>query len=275
MSKAKTRSEDTDLGDAPPDSRRVVPLHGRGRVPSEPLPSQEAAPASARSKTLPPPTRERRSFSQQRAHDTYTALIRAASEVFAEMGYDTAQTTDIAQAAGVSVGTFYRYFADKRQVFIEMITEHLEEAYERILANLSSEVFAVTRTAADRRAAVDRVLDVLFEHSAEHPDLHRVFLGMSLRDMDVARIRGEFEERGRTAIAALIRTVVPREWVPDPIAAAEVIQIAAQEIAVFTVGGRGHERSQAQSGALREALGSMIFRYLFAAPAPIGPGAGE
>ena len=85
----------------------------------------------------------------------------------------------------------------------------------------------------------------------------------------------EHTVRGRTAIAALIRTVVPREWVPDPIAAAEVIQIAAQEIAVFTVGGRGHERSQAQSGALREALGSMIFRYLFAAPAPIGPGAGD
>ncbi|MCB9606546.1 MAG: TetR/AcrR family transcriptional regulator [Polyangiaceae bacterium] len=253
MSKPKAPSEspaalldlDPAGSDDAPESGRVVPLHGR-------------------SKSVPPPTRHRRSFSQQRAHDTYTSLIRAAAIVFARMGFDSAQTTDIAQEAGVSVGTFYRYFADKRQAFIEMITEHLEDAYERILANLSPEVFAAER---DRQAAVDLVLDVLFEHTAEHPELHRVFLGMSLRDIDVARIRAEFESRGRTVIAALVREVVPQSHVPDPVAAAEVIQIAAQEIAVFTVGGRG-VKSEARAEALREALGSMIFRYLFAdAPA--------
>lgn len=211
----------------------------------------------------PPATRSVRRFPQARAQKTYERLLDAAGVVFAAKGYDEAQTPDIAKQAGVSVGTFYRYFADKRQVFIEMITEHLETAYARILERLQPEDFSPSASVAQRRAAVQHALDVLFAHAAEHPDIHRVFLGMSLRDVEVSRIRADFETKGRDMLAMLIATVCPSSRVPDPVAAAEVLQIAASEVAIFTVGGRGDQRTPVHADAVRGALADMIGRWLF------------
>lgn len=219
--------------------------------------------ARAERASVPPPTRGTRTFTQKRARATYDALMAAAGEVFAEKGFDATQTPDIARRAGVSVGTFYRYFADKRQAFIEMITEYLEQAYEAVMSNLTPDAFAVTRTPRDKRAAVDHVIDVLFHNAAEHPDLHFVFLAMSMRDPEVAAIRLRFEQRGRQALAALIETVVPAGRIPDAMAAAEVIQLAAEEAATTTTGGRGPAKSPERAQALRDALTEMIYRYVF------------
>lgn len=223
---------------------------------AEPAPSSDRRPSA-------PPTRGTRDFAQKRARATHAALIEASAKVFSELGFDAAQTPDIARAAGVSVGTFYRYFADKRQAFIEMIDAHLAQAYQQVMAEMTVEAFASTGIAS-RRAAVDRVMDILFANAATHPDLHRVFLGMSLRDDEVARIRTEYERRGREALAALIAQIVPRDRIADPIAAAEVIQIASQEVAIATVGGRdASPKSESARRALREELASMLTRYAF------------
>lgn len=213
--------------------------------------------------SVPPPTRDTRSFTQKRARATYDALMAASAEVFAEKGFDATQTPDIARRAGVSVGTFYRYFADKRQAFIEMINDYLEQTYQSVMGDLTPDAFGVTRTARDKRAAVDHVIDVLFQNAARHPDLHFVFLAMSMRDPEVAEIRMRFEKRGREALAALIEAVVPRERIPDPLAAAEVIQLASEEAATTTGGGRGPAKSPERAQALRGALTDMIYRYVF------------
>lgn len=213
--------------------------------------------------SVPPPTRDTREFAQERARATHAALLRAAAKVFAGKGFDEAQTPDIARAAGVSVGTFYRYFADKRQAFIEMIQLHLQESYERVMESLTPEAFGETRSQDDRRATIDHVIDVLFRNTAENPELHRVFVGMSLRDPEVSRIRVDFEEKSRHALAALIEQIVPRERVPDPLAAAEVIQIASQEVALATIGLHGDAPTRAGSDALRRALADMLYRYVF------------
>ena len=147
---------------------------------------------SRTTETAAPATRDTREFAQQRAKETHAALLAAALEVFADKGFDDAQTPDIARAAGVSVGTFYRYFADKHQAFIEAITAHLERVHERVMSNLTVEVFRATLTAEERRAAIDHVIEILFQIVAEQPQLQRVFIGMSLRDPAVMRIRSEF-----------------------------------------------------------------------------------
>ena len=59
-------------------------------------------------------------FKQSRSQATYEALLDAATRVFAKRGYDAAQTPEIAAEAGVSTGALYRYFSDKRQMFIEI-----------------------------------------------------------------------------------------------------------------------------------------------------------
>jgi len=210
-----------------------------------------------------PATRDTREFAQQRAKETHAALLSAALEVFADKGFDDAQTPDIARVAGVSVGTFYRYFADKHQAFVEAITAHLERVHERVMANLTVEVFRATLTAEERRAAIDHVIEILFQIVAEQPQLQRVFIGMSLRDPAVMRIRNDFAARACAGVAALMVQVAPPGRIPDPEAAARVIQIAAEEVAIVTMGGRGPAEAPERVLALRSALAEMFLRYVF------------
>lgn len=204
-----------------------------------------------------------RSFVQQRARDTRQRLLAAAAELFTERGYDDTQTPDIAERAGVAVGTFYRYFSDKRQAFFELSALHLEQSYQSVVTRLTPEAFAATRTRRERRATIDQVIDILFESTAESPGLTREFLAFAMRDAELARLRDDYEERGRLAIAALIRANLPAARIPDADAAARVISVAAQDVALVTAGLRGPAPSPREAKAIRAALADMFYRYAF------------
>jgi AcrR family transcriptional regulator len=70
---------------------------------------------------------------QSRGKATQARLMEAAAAAFGTLGYDGVRVDDIASEAGVSHGTFYRYFADKAAVF----SEHVEIATAEISALLS------------------------------------------------------------------------------------------------------------------------------------------
>jgi len=53
----------------------------------------------------------------QRGDATRQRLLGAAAAVFVERGYAGATTKEIARRAGISEGTIYRHFADKREIF--------------------------------------------------------------------------------------------------------------------------------------------------------------
>lgn len=53
----------------------------------------------------------------ERGEATRRQLLDAATAVFSELGYAGATTHKIAKAAGVSEGTIYRHFTDKRELF--------------------------------------------------------------------------------------------------------------------------------------------------------------
>lgn len=63
------------------------------------------------------PTRRERRAALRRAQ-----ILDAAEVVFAARGYHGATTRELAQAADVSEGTLYNYFASKRDLFIGLMT---------------------------------------------------------------------------------------------------------------------------------------------------------
>ena len=66
--------------------------------------------------TLGPPTQGRREAHKQA---TRLALQQAADRLFAEQGYGATTVRDIAEAAGVTERTFFRYFTGKEELIIE------------------------------------------------------------------------------------------------------------------------------------------------------------
>jgi len=75
-------------------------------------------------------------ISPQRMRDRYEAILGAATRVFAEKGYSTASITEIAQAADISDGLIYKYFANKRDLLEHVLTSF----YERTISDLEAKV---------------------------------------------------------------------------------------------------------------------------------------
>ncbi len=58
---------------------------------------------------------------RQQANQKREQILKAATELFSQKGYDKTTISDIADALSMSRGTFYLYFKDKRELFIECI----------------------------------------------------------------------------------------------------------------------------------------------------------
>jgi AcrR family transcriptional regulator len=63
---------------------------------------------------------------------TRDMIIEAAEELFSLHGYHNTQIMDIVKAVGMSAGTFYNYFKDKRDLFGQITSHNLEELRIRI-----------------------------------------------------------------------------------------------------------------------------------------------
>jgi len=166
-------------------------------------------------------------FRQERSRRSYVALIDAATELFAQNGYDAVGTPEIAQRAGVSVGTFYRYFDDKHEVYLEISRRMMVGAYAQTIEGLTPARFA----GLARKETISETIALLFEHVLSRPQLSRSFMEMSLRDPQVAELRRAFEDVSVRRLTALISAITPRDVVPDPEATAWVLYGSAMQCA--------------------------------------------
>src|SRR5467141_5385228 len=56
------------------------------------------------------------------------AILRAATDVFADRGFFNAQVADVARAAGVAAGTVYLYFRSKDDLLVSIFEKTMREA---------------------------------------------------------------------------------------------------------------------------------------------------
>jgi len=59
------------------------------------------------------------------------AILQAAREVFAELGYGAASVRDVIRRTDLASGTFYNYFPDKESVFRALVDEAAREVLAR------------------------------------------------------------------------------------------------------------------------------------------------
>jgi AcrR family transcriptional regulator len=166
-------------------------------------------------------------FHQERSRRSYEALVTSASHLFATHGYDAVGTPEIAQRARVSVGTFYRYFDDKHEVYLEIMRRMMATASAETLDRLTPDRF-IGRA---RHETISEAIGILFDQVLTHPELTRSFMEMSLRDPQVAELRRAFEQVACHRLTSLISAITPRDAVPDPDAFAYVLYGAAMQCA--------------------------------------------
>lgn len=113
--------------------------------------------------------------------NTRERIVEAALRLFHEHGYRGATTAEIARQAGVAEGTIYRYFKEKKELFLACVEPVIEEAVRREL-NLSGKG---TPRELMRRRIIERyrviqehlaVFHILFTESRYHPEIARMLL---------------------------------------------------------------------------------------------------
>lgn len=63
----------------------------------------------------------------QKKADKNRRILEAATTLFRKVGYDSARIEDIADMAGVSVGTFYNYYKNKGDMLMATVSMEVEE----------------------------------------------------------------------------------------------------------------------------------------------------
>src|SRR3954469_24508037 len=174
-------------------------------------------------------------FRQERSKRSHQALLDAAESLFSSHGYDAVGTPEIAQRAGVAVGTFYRYFDDKHEIYLEVARRTMAAAYASTIANLGPERFL----GRARHETISETIAILFDHVMSQPELTRSIREMSLRDPEVAEVSRAFEQLAVGRLATLITALVSRDVIPDPEATAWVLHAAVVEAAYSLAGHRG------------------------------------
>jgi AcrR family transcriptional regulator len=64
---------------------------------------------------------------QERSERRLAALLDAAAELFAEVGYEAATMTAIAERSGSSIGALYNYFPDKQAIALTLLNQYAQE----------------------------------------------------------------------------------------------------------------------------------------------------
>ena len=149
------------------------------------------------SDAVPVPTAVDGRALSDRGARTRRRLLEAAESVFGELGYHDASIVKITEAAGVAQGTFYLYFASKKDVFTELVLE------------LNRRVRRAMTEAAERggtRAEAELLgFRAFFGFTAEHPALYRVIRQAEFVAPDALRLH--YERISEGYVSALRRAM--------------------------------------------------------------------
>ena len=69
---------------------------------------------------------------QKRSMEKKEAIKKAALELFSTQGYHNTSTNEIAKKAGVSIGTLYSYYPDKRAIYDELVGDLYRTTMEEV-----------------------------------------------------------------------------------------------------------------------------------------------
>jgi AcrR family transcriptional regulator len=107
-------------------------------------------------------------ISDAKRQETLDKIKRAASELFSKLGFHNTQVMDIVKAVGISAGTFYIYFKDKRDLF-EKITGSSFKNLRDYLIELRRPVNIWDRS--ERSLKLRETYTALFEYIDANPGL--------------------------------------------------------------------------------------------------------
>jgi AcrR family transcriptional regulator len=105
---------------------------------------------------------------QDRSRITVEAILEATARILTEKGYSKTNTNQIAELAGVSIGSLYQYFPNKESLMAALIQQHCDEMVELVEFKLNH----LFDTPLEE--AIPQLVKAVIAAHAINPRLHQV-----------------------------------------------------------------------------------------------------
>ncbi|MBN1798860.1 MAG: TetR/AcrR family transcriptional regulator [Spirochaetales bacterium] len=202
--------------------------------------------------------RKTRTPVQDRAIEKKNHIIEAAQKLFSEKGFYKTNSKEIADLAGVSIGTFYSYYKDKKDLFLDVVNLHFKQIFSNLLDSINNTEFIPD----DKYQFVRSLIEPIAKAHETFFDLHDEINIMRHSDPDVKRKHEEYEAASVQAIITLLKKFKNIIQITDYATAAFLIAKIVDEI-IHTL-----KRSQASgrnidTESVLDELIKMIARYVF------------
>ena len=131
---------------------------------------------------------------QKRSQDKRDRIVEAAYRLFDKLGYNAVTMRMIAGEAGVSLGTPYSYFRDKKAVFKEVLVLYSRE----LQSTFAEEIEKVLSRAGKLEESIYALILFLKRLMERHRVLQKDTIILSLQDEEIRRFfaRGELASAG-------------------------------------------------------------------------------
>lgn len=133
----------------------------------------------------------------------HRAIIQAASTLFKQNGYEAARIEAIAEAAEVSVGTFYNYFEHKADLLLAIVSMEVEEV-------LHQGEGVVAAPPGDAYDAICALVATYYDHSLVYltKEMWRIAMAFSIQSPDTPfsrRYRDLDHQLSEQVVALMLR----------------------------------------------------------------------
>jgi AcrR family transcriptional regulator len=112
----------------------------------------------------------RRQPKQRRALETFDAVLDAVMRILKREGAAAVTTNHIAEVAGVSIGSLYQYFPDKRAIFHALHSRHIEQIDQLIERTL------VAHACSALEELVKALMEAMIEIHEGAPELYHALM---------------------------------------------------------------------------------------------------
>ncbi|TMV69569.1 TetR/AcrR family transcriptional regulator [Thioclava sp. BHET1] len=134
---------------------------------------------------------------QARSAATYETILAATLEVLLSAGSARLTTTQVAEKAGVSVGTMYQYFPNKQSLLFAVLEQHLDKVVTSIETTCRAHRGATIAIMSD--ALVEAYLSV----KTESVEVSRAIAGL-MTELDVTEVLSAVSMRMQKAASGLL-----------------------------------------------------------------------
>ncbi|MES2264306.1 MAG: TetR/AcrR family transcriptional regulator [Pseudomonadota bacterium] len=153
---------------------------------------------------------------RRRGPDKYPLILKAARQLVEEVGFRDVQMSSVAEAAGLAIGTIYRYFPSKTELMMEVVAITAQREVDAVAGVAMADGSAVERlgtaawTFASRALRGRRMAHALVSEPVE-PEIeavrlkyHRALARVFLTIIEQGIRNGEFPDQNASASADCI-----------------------------------------------------------------------